>query len=294
SISPSSDTKFLSHINDINPQLHESVYRLLQSALTSFIPLFEHTLTDLHQHDPLLRRVPGTCRYKILDEPQHPDNLDGEDYERKVRQWIFYRSMGLLDVPNTGYPGKLEQRRHSVYLISKRIYYDFVDLGPSRFAGTPWHVEGMKNEGIVACGFPFTAENIESCDVQSRMAISYPRVFDSDDTEATLRTWGVVIGDQYISSVPIREGLAVVFPNIYQHKLAPITVRDPSKVGKFTVLSFLLVDLDALPVISTANVAPQQRAWMWKALDGCLAVEIVEKILDMVDGLMDEQESQGH
>ncbi|KAJ4471871.1 hypothetical protein C8J55DRAFT_563529 [Lentinula edodes] len=100
--------------------------------------------------------------------------------------------------------------------------------------------------------------------------------------------------ESYISSIPIREGLAVVFPNIYQHKLAPITVRDPSKVGKFTVLSFLLVDLDALPVISTANVAPQQRAWMWKALDGCLAVEIVEKILDMVDGLMDEQESQGH
>ncbi|KAJ3908308.1 hypothetical protein F5879DRAFT_793909, partial [Lentinula edodes] len=60
------------------------------------------------------------------------------------------------------------------------------------------------------------------------------------------------------------------------------------------VLSFLLVDLDALPVISTANVAPQQRAWMWKALDSRLAVEIVEKILEMVDGLMDEQESQGH
>ncbi|KAJ3847985.1 hypothetical protein EV368DRAFT_1760, partial [Lentinula lateritia] len=66
---------------------------------------------------------------------------------------------------------------------------------------------------------------------------------------------------QYIGSVPIREGLAVVFPNIYQHQLTPITVRDPSEVGKFNVLNFLLVDPDALPVISAAKVAPQQRLW---------------------------------
>ncbi|KAH7874498.1 uncharacterized protein C8R40DRAFT_1237916 [Lentinula edodes] len=104
--------------------------------------------------------------------------------------------------------------------------------------------------------------------------------------DAITRDWNVTTS----SSIAFREtdelrGYALLRDETH------IDLNQPAPI---TVLSFLLVDLDALPVISTANVAPQQRAWMWKALDSRLAVEIVEKILEMVDGLMDEQESQGH
>ncbi|KAJ4470813.1 hypothetical protein J3R30DRAFT_3530719, partial [Lentinula aciculospora] len=311
-VSSSGEAKFISYINDINPQLYESTYQLLQDTLTRFIPLFEHTLTDLNRNNPFPQRIPGSCQYTVWEEPDPPEHSDDEEgwvsYEREMRQWSLNRPINLPDVPLTGYPGGLERRRHLVSLNSRKLQF-VVNVSEYRtisrvteFTGTPWHVEGMKNERIVACGFLFTAvENIESCDLQFRMAVSYPRGFHAGDTGATLRTWGLRDGDschQYIGSIPIREGLAVVFPNIYQHKFTPITLCDISKPGKFTVLSFLLVDPDILPVISTANVAPQQKAWVWKALDDCLDVklpiEIVEKIVDMVEGLMDEQESRDH
>lgn len=133
------------------------------------------------------------------------------------------------------------------------------------------------------------------------MAVSHPRGFNAGDTGATIRTWGLRDGDschQYISSILIREGLAVVFPNIYQHRYTPISLIDPHKSGKFTVLSFCLVDPDIPPIISTANVAPQQKEWIRRALDEYLdvrlPVEIVEKIIDMVEGLMNREESQIH
>ncbi|KAJ3786695.1 hypothetical protein GGU10DRAFT_350982 [Lentinula aff. detonsa] len=312
SISPFGEVEFISYINDIDPQLYKTTYLLLKNALTSFIPLFEHTLTDLHRNNPLQQRIPGTCRYTIWEEPDAPEHSDDEEgwveYEREMRDWSLNRPINLPDVPLTGYPGGLERRRYEVSLKSKRLQFivnvsEYCTIsGQTEFTGTPWHVEGMMNERIVACGFLFTAvDNVRSCDVQFRMAISYPRGFHAGDTGATLRTWGFKDGDschQYIGSIPIRQGLAVVFPNIYQHKFTPITLGDISRPGKITVLSFLLVDPDILPIISTANVAPQQKAWIQKVLDDCLhprlPTEIVEKIVDMVDGLMDEQESQGH
>ncbi|KAJ3829194.1 hypothetical protein F5880DRAFT_1620787 [Lentinula raphanica] len=311
-ISPSGKVEFTSYINDLDRQHHETTYQLLQEALTSFIPLFEHTLTDLHRNNPLPQRIPGTCRYTVWDEPDAPEHSDDEEewvnYERELRQWSLNRPINLPDVPLTGYAGGLERRRHLVSLKSKKLQF-IVNVseyrtipGQTEFPGTLWHVEGMLNERIVACGYLFTAvNNIQSCDLQFRMAVSYPRGFHAGDTGATLRTWGLQDGDschQYIGSIPIREGLAVVFPNIYQHRLTPITLHDPSQAGEFTVLNFLLVDPDTKPIISTAHVAPQQKAWIRKALDDCLdvrlPVEIVDKIVDMVEGIMDEEESQVH
>ncbi|KAF9065382.1 hypothetical protein BDP27DRAFT_1424833 [Rhodocollybia butyracea] len=310
-VSPSGDVEFLTYINDLNPQLHLSIYQLIQRTLTSFIPLFEHTLTDLHRNNPLKQRIPGACRYTVWDEPDPPEHSDDEEgwvaYERDMREWTLNRPISLPDI-STGYRGGMEQRRQTVTLNSKRLQcivsvseHQMIP-GTTELLGTPWHVEGMKNERVVACGFFFTAvENIQSCDLQFRMAVSYPRGFHAGDSGATLRTWGLRDGDschQYIGSVPIRDGFGVVFPNIYQHRYTPITLSDPSKTGNFTVLSFGLVDPDIPSIISTANVGPQQKSWIRKALDEYvdvrLPIEIVEKIVDMVEGVMDDQESQAY
>ncbi|KIK62232.1 hypothetical protein GYMLUDRAFT_42178 [Collybiopsis luxurians FD-317 M1] len=345
-VSPSGEAKFLSYINDINPQTHRSIYGFMQQALTSLIPLFEHTLTDLHRNNPLMQRIPGSCRYAVWDEPEPPEYSDDEEgwvnYEREMRHWSLNRPITLPDVPGAGYMGGLEERKFRVSLKGKRLQcivrveeHQTIPGGPS-FQGTPWHVEGMRNERIVASGFIFTAvENVEDCNLQFRMAVSYPRGFTAGDTGATFRTWGLRDGDSchaYIGSVAIREGLAIVFPNIYQYRFTPLTpskptseTGDPSEPSKFTVTSFLLVDPD-LPVgtvISTRSVPPQQKGWMRQALvetlvldsdvedgdDGKgkdnelaqrrrrrqlprLPVELIDKIVDMVDGLVDEDESR--
>lgn len=136
--------------------------------------------------------------------------------------------------------------------------------------------------------------------VEFRMAVSCPRGFFAGDTGATLRTWGLGQGHpchQYIGSVPTRMGLGLVFPNIYQHRHTPFRLEDPSKEGHLSVLSFLLIDPEIPPVTSTIVVAPQQREWIRTAVDESLGlripIELIDKIMTGVEGLMTESEAKG-
>ncbi|KAF8167501.1 hypothetical protein B0H34DRAFT_682074 [Crassisporium funariophilum] len=303
-----SSVKFLSYINNVHPDDHRNLYELFEQLLGGVVPLFEHTLTDLHRNNPLTPRIPGRCRYSVWDEPDPPEHSDDEEgwsaYERDMREWTLSRPIDLPDVPS-GYPGGIERRKHNVYLKNKTLQVIIsaseIRLGSQdhTFPGSPWHVEGMRNERIVACGFHcLSAENITESFIEFRMAVTYPRGFSAGDTGATLRTWGIRDGDschQYIGTVPIRTGLSLVFPNIYQHRQTTFTLTDPSKEGHLTAVWFYLVDPEIKPIVSTAVVAPQQKAWIHKALDNCLDSrlpnEVVDKILDHVEGLMTFQEA---
>jgi hypothetical protein len=133
------------------------------------------------------------------------------------------------------------------------------------------------------------------------MAVNYPRGFSAGDTGATLRTWGMRDGDschQYIGSRPVQDGLAIVFPNIYQYHQTSFTLLNPSKPGHQTVIAFFLVDPDVQPIVSTAMVAPQQKQWIGRALDESLdrrvPVEVVERIMDHVEGMMEVAEAENY
>lgn len=321
--------KFMSYINNLDPSMHRDLYCHLETLLESFIPLFEHTLTDLHRNNPLVPRISGCCRYTVWDEPEPPDFSDDEEgwtnYESEMRQWTLTRPITLPDVPGQGYSGGLETRRHIVSLRNRIIQVivniSKIDLTPGgpQFPGSPWHVEGMRAERIVACGFHFlssvrrandlgqtrvvtsnfTQENITDTNLQFRMAVTFPRGFSAGDTGATLRTWGFRDGDsshQYIGFVPIRSGLNLVFPNIYQHRQTSFQLADPSKEGHLKIVRFFLVDPDIKPIISTSLVAPQQKEWIHKAiddnLDSKLPFEVVEVIMQNVDGLMTAEEAE--
>lgn len=115
---------FLSYINGLPPH-EKALYELLETTLGALIPLFEHTLTDLHRNNPLYLRIPGSCRYTIWEEPEPPEFSDDEDgwvtYQREMRHWILNRPISLPDVPSGGYPGGLEHRKHQVTLRGKRL-----------------------------------------------------------------------------------------------------------------------------------------------------------------------------
>lgn len=124
-VSPSGSIRFLSYINDIHPQQQPRLYKALETTLAAFIPLFEHSLTDLHRNNPLAQRIPGPCRYTVWDEPDPPEYSDDEDgwmtYERDMRHWILNRPIQLPDVPDTGYIGGLEHRNHLVSLRGRNL-----------------------------------------------------------------------------------------------------------------------------------------------------------------------------
>ncbi|KAJ3520436.1 hypothetical protein NMY22_g12762 [Coprinellus aureogranulatus] len=313
-VSPTGECQFKSYINNINPEIHEGLYHLLSNLLTSSLPLFEHVLTDLHRNNPLSLRIYGPCRYNVWEEPEEPEHSDDEAawarYEKEMRQWTMNRPLQLPDVPITGYrKGTVEGRRHTVNLKGRQLQVfvrvsqiHLIPRGPE-YSGTDWHVEGMRTERIVACTHHFLqSENITTSSLQFRMAVSYPRQFIAGDTGATLRTWGLNDGDgcqQYVGSVPISASpsststpphvsTSICFPNIYQCQLTRFRLLDSSKDGHLTIVSFLLVDPDIRPIVSTSNVPPQQSAWirdaLYDALMGRIPGELIEAIWSEVLG----------
>jgi hypothetical protein len=131
------------------------------------------------------------------------------------------------------------------------------------------------------------------------MAVTAPKGFTPGDAGATARTWGFQDGrpcHQYIGSVALRPGLVVAFPNIYQHRHTSFCLTDPSKEGHHTSISFFLVDPDLPPILSTSDVAPQQFEWIKTAVDESLDSrvpnEVVELIMECVEGLMTDEEAK--
>jgi hypothetical protein len=130
------------------------------------------------------------------------------------------------------------------------------------------------------------------------MAVTSPKRFHAGDTGATMRTWAMKDGDpchQYIGSKLTSTGLAIAFPNIYQYRHSPFRLHDPSKEGYQRLIAFYLVDPEIQPVISTSRVPPQQKSWIKAAVeesvDVRLPLELVEKIVDYVEGKMNWDEA---
>lgn len=94
---------------------------------------------------------------------------------------------------------------------------------------------------------------------------------------------------QNYNAVRTSEHRAIVFPNVYQHRVSPFSLVDRSKPGYRKILCFFLVDplkTDAGFVVSTSRVPPQQFSWLEDAVWGLppqvlgkLPHEIWEKIL---------------
>lgn len=138
------------------------------------------------------------------------------------------------------------------------------------------------------------------------MAVTAPRDFRRGDVGATMRTWGLAhqaACNQHLGSVSLRTNTAVAFPNIYQHRFSGTHLKDHTKDGSMTIVSLYLVDpdLDGCPgpehmTPTTAEIPPQQKEWMRcaveKYIDIRLPYEIVDLIVNLVDGMMTENQAQ--
>ncbi|KAJ3555845.1 hypothetical protein NM688_g2354 [Phlebia brevispora] len=304
----------LSYISGIDPAL-ERLYAGIDELVARTIPLFEHVLTDLSRDNPLYHRIPGDCTYTVWDEPEEPEHSDDEEgwlnYQKEMRHWTLNRPIVYPDIPSGGYPRDLEVRHSQTSLRGKnvKIYTQIMDIdlkpgGPS-YAGTPWHAAGMRNEHIVAVSVQCLAmDNIAPMGIDIRMPVRSPRKFLPGDAGATSRAWGLSAGapsHQFVGTPTVRLGHAVAFPNIYQWRLTEAQLQDDSKKGSMRLVLFYLADpqtsADDSEVPSSAIIPPQEMSWTRKAvedfMDPRVPVEIVEKIMSFVEGLVsDEQASR--
>ncbi|GBE77342.1 hypothetical protein SCP_0102150 [Sparassis crispa] len=316
------EAKVLSYINNIDPS-NTSLYHHIEHVVSRCVTLFEYVLTDLHRNNPLCQRITGSYRYTEWNEPEEPEFSDDDDgwlaYEREVRQWTLHRPIQPPDVPEQGYPRDLHTRHFKVTLDGRvlRLIVRVTDIrvapGGPVYTGTPWHVEGMRNENIVACTMLCTSmTNLVPPSLEFRMAITAPRM-EAGDVGAAIRTWGLdhfSARNQYLGHIPLSPGSAVAFPNLYQHRLTATHLRDPNHEGSMTFLGLYLMDpeLDAYDgkrdsgwetlSPSSDTVPPQQKEWMRRAVEDSIDVrlpfEIVERIVEEVEGVMTAEEAAAY
>ncbi|KAH6917104.1 hypothetical protein BKA70DRAFT_1486502 [Coprinopsis sp. MPI-PUGE-AT-0042] len=252
---------FTSYINNIHPELDAGLYAATSSLISSLLPMVESTLADLDQAS------------------RHPTRIPYQLAVKGSRRNLLGRNLQIIT------------RIQTIKLTTSEPVY----------AGTDWHVEGMLNESIVACASHILeSENLdEFAAFEFRKAVSHPTGFRPGDEAATFQTWGLRDGDpchQYVGSVPLCENLSISFPNIYQYRLNPFGLANPLQEGRATIVTFLLVDPDAPPILSTANVPPQHPLWIRKALyDGLyqrLPTELIEVIYSKCDWLLSQAEAE--
>ncbi|KAH8656354.1 hypothetical protein BGZ61DRAFT_570708 [Ilyonectria robusta] len=182
-----------------------------------------------------------------------------------------------------------------------------IHLTPEKpyYRGGSWHVEGQLNEHICATAlFYYDNDNITESRLAFRTSANAEDLrmglrYDQNDYYSIERTFAIrprTPDDniQEIGSIFTRECRAIFFPNLYQHRVHPFRLADRSRPCHRKILALFLVD-PSIPIISTANVPPQQRHW-WLGeqhiMSSSLPRELNEMILSNVDFPIDETEAK--
>ncbi|TEA18032.1 hypothetical protein C8034_v011241 [Colletotrichum sidae] len=173
-----------------------------------------------------------------------------------------------------------------------------IHLTPEKptYDGGSWHLEGLLNEHICATAlYYYDNDNITESRLAFRttadkedlmMELQYEQN-DYNSIESTFKIDGGGASLQDLGSVLTRQDRLLVFPNVYQHCVAPFELVDKTKSGHRKILALFLVD-PAIPVISTANVPPQRKDWWQEEVGkGKLPQEIANLIFDELDFPMD-------
>lgn len=175
----------------------------------------------------------------------------------------------------------------------------------STYDGGSWHIEGQLNEHICSTAlYYYDCDNITDCRLDfrtpgNREEMSEHLNYEQGDHSSIQHTFALSSSDttmQDIGSVLTRADRMLFFPNVYQHHVSPFELVDKTRPGHRKILALFLVD-PAIPIISTANVPPQQRHW-WSenAIPsdrlGKLPVEVTDMVVKNIGFPISEVEAK--
>ncbi|KAL2753308.1 hypothetical protein ACRALDRAFT_2029173 [Sodiomyces alcalophilus JCM 7366] len=145
------------------------------------------------------------------------------------------------------------------------------------YDGGSWHVEGQLNEHICATALYYydnhniTPSHLAFRTQADREGLSVALPYEQNVFRPITLTFAIDDAQgstvQNLGRVLTREDRLLAFPNVYQHRVAPFSLADKSRPGHRKILALFLVD-PAIPIISTANVPPQQRHWWLQRVEG--------------------------
>ncbi|SDA02871.1 BZ3500_MvSof-1268-A1-R1_Chr11-1g03198 [Microbotryum saponariae] len=329
------------YINNLHPDDHAELYDTIAVIFSQFVPLFDQTLSELI--DPRPRAIP-VIDSNWYDSSEFDEDEWMEEYGSEVEEaimqdaldeaherWEMSREITLPAPQGLFHPAPEEAIRRKIenpaFTIKGRTVQVIVKLANIVFTpdqptynGGVWHVEGMKNESIVATGiYYYDQVNIDGSSLAFRGTFDETELpYEQNDERGVEIVFGIH-GDgptvQSYNSAATTHNRCLTFPNIYQHRVPSFSLRDRTKPGHRKILVFFLVDPLRPRIPSTRDVAPQQRKWIERALcesaPGAdteaddsepsrgslinrLPNELWNRILDLTDGLMTQDEAKEH
>jgi len=282
SIDASGKCTFKSYINNLHPIKHKMLYKTLEDILSEFVPLFDHTLEDLLNYPRYIRANEqhntdysdnesdndsndSNGLYADLDnDGDDNSDEDGNDKYGGLYESTYYPQVRTFDSKywESIIKNKFTLKDRNVQVIVKMANIVLTPEKPT-YDGGAWHVEGMKNENIVASGiYYYDVENISDSKLEFREA-SYDPSYEQNDYNYVKHVYGLSDDDiinNYMGFVKTSAGKCITFPNILQHHVKPFQLTDKTKPGHRRILVFFLVN-PFNKVVSTANVPPQQIHW---------------------------------
>ncbi|KAJ7062903.1 hypothetical protein C8F01DRAFT_985972, partial [Mycena amicta] len=288
------------YINNLHPTQHGGLYTIIERIVGAFIPMFERVLSQVNGSERDLLRswqqdeAPGSGRIRM--HYKHgifigyemkfvglsvPCIWNGEMRYRKQfeSRAQYLDAIEVLPEAHEKDNGALQKSIIPYSLRGKTIQCIIklanIHLTPENkdYPGGSWHVEGMLNERIVASGiYYYDEENITESRLAFRVTTSPPVYHRQDDELCSKVLYGMKRKShcvQDIGSIETKSGRALVWPNIYQHRVrvSPFSLKDPSRPGHRKILAIFLVDPSIEPIPSATTVPPQQVNWALVAME---------------------------
>ncbi|KAF2002419.1 hypothetical protein P154DRAFT_488386 [Amniculicola lignicola CBS 123094] len=219
------------------------------------------------------------------EDDRYKGEYDPEDGDEVECKWRMLRKPRIPeptfeDVDYTPKPEQLLKMKYSKSGLQVIVKMASIELTPEKpeFPVGGWHIEGQMNEHIAATAlFYLDSDNITDSNLSFRMQTS---AYMEDDISISQdgyhwlqHVYGTGFGGgsspclQNYGSVETRQGRLLAFPNVFQHRVSPFKLSDPTKPGHRRFIALWLVD-PARRIISTANVPPQQQDWWVESIFG--------------------------
>jgi hypothetical protein len=281
-ISKDGKVKIDSYINNLNPIKHKELYKTIGFIFEKFVPLFENVLTDLR--NPLSNRITADAQNWYKGTEYEESDYDDPDF-------MDNRTPNDPDVPKYKphkIPKTINLKGNTLQVIVKISNIILTPKQP-KYNGGSWHVEGMKNESIVASGiYYWKSENITESKLSFRTAVNDPD-YQQNDNSGVSKIYSKHDEDpmnQFLGSVITKEDRCICFPNLFQHQLQPFELKDKTRPGIRKILVFFLVDPN-ICILSTKFIPPQQKEWfvdvLWKIFPFLM---LPREIIEIIVGFM--------
>jgi len=259
SASSASTCQINSYINNLHPIKYEGLYNKIGELFLETLPMMEEVLSEVNDNGKVRKQLPrfesetrpqgrGRSRFspqKKIEEPPIPSFVPPKYTAKKKAVSLHDRPLQVIVKVISMELQPLEPDYASMTEDEKDAYADLpVEEKPQYFPGGHWHVEGTRDERIVASACCYLdSENVTEKGLEFR--------------NGSVGSIGRELG-----TVETSPGRILVWPNYLHHKTGGVSLKDKKRAGHRTLCCFHLVD-PTLRIRSTATVPPQQRSWLW-------------------------------